>query len=214
MQYKKLLRFTLAGIAVAASFNSFCYLECRAQNPGTEEAASKSASQEKLSGYYRARRALEKKRRDSFSHLAGRAASYVNKGMGISTNIPANWKVSELSDRAMRAGLSEKDNSLTFTATSSDINERVSLDWYYDEASKRLPRGWQITKAERTQIDGVPAIAIEVKERRGKSENYRQRVYVIKSQKLFVFDVMCPISDMAKNNSLIKGIWSNLRFTI
>lgn len=156
--------------------------------------------------------AIAKDRQLKRVHFQSTGKDYKNKSMGFSTKLPDDWKVSELGERAMRASLSKADDYLSFAATASDIDERVSLDMFYQQSLQHLPPDWSLKFQERTSLDGVPAIAMEIAEHRGPAEMYRQRIFLVHQKKLFTFDILCPSADKTKNNALIKAIWSNLRF--
>lgn len=177
---------------------------------GQKQEAS-ATTQESKSPFQKAKSRLNARIRQPVKHGSNAGISYANTGMGFRTKIPAGWKISEYGDHAMRASMTKEDDFLAFSASSSDANPRLTLDYFYDEAMKRLPSGWVLKKQERTVIDGVPAIAMEAIVKKGSREMYRQRIYVLKQGKLMVFDFLCPAADLLVHSSTIRNISGNLQ---
>lgn len=170
-----------------------------------------SRRQEPLSDEARAR--LNYYKRIKHRNKENRGGIYRNASMGFMTSIPSDWKISELGQFMMKASMKSSDNFILFSAELNEVAESMTLDYFYQQSSSHFPPSWKISKQERTELDGVPAIAIEISESKSPQNMYRQKIFALRHQRMYIFDILCPEPDKLKNGPSIRAIWSNLRFS-
>lgn len=141
-----------------------------------------------------------------------KTAAYHNQPMGFSTVLPEGSQITELGDRAMRAFLPRPDSFLSFAATAQPVSAQVDLAWFFQQTIQHLPASWRIMRQEATTIDGTKAYALEAQELHPSGNTYRERIYVMRGQRIVIFDVSCPMNNVKTNNSSIKTIWTQLHF--
>lgn len=140
-----------------------------------------------------------------------KTGSYHNAAMSFSTQIPEGCQITELGDRSMRAFLPRAESFLSFAATAQPVSPQVDLSWFFQQVIQHLPPSWKILRQESTTLDGNKGYALEAEENHPSGNTYRQRIYVMRNQKIMIFDVSCPIENVTSNNASIKTIWAQLR---
>jgi uncharacterized oligopeptide transporter (OPT) family protein len=112
---------------------------------------------------------------------------------------------------SMRAFLPRAESFLSFAATAQPVSPQVDLSWFFQQVIQHLPPSWKILRQESTTLDGNKGYALEAEENHPSGNTYRQRIYVMRNQKIMIFDVSCPIENVTSNNASIKTIWAQLR---
>lgn len=138
--------------------------------------------------------------------------NYTNKVMGFSTQLPQGAQITELGDRAMRSFLTRPDSFLSFSAAAQDVSAHVDIAWFFQQVIKHLPPNWKVIRQEQTDLDGNTAYAFEAEEIHPGESTYRERIYVMRQNRILIFDVTCPMQNLKSNESLIKDIWTHLHF--
>lgn len=141
-----------------------------------------------------------------------RTGTYHNPAMSFSTQLPEGCQITELGDRSMRAFLPRQESFLSFAATAQPVSPQVDLSWFFQQVIEHLPPSWKILRQEATTLDGNKGYALEAEEIHPSGNTYRERIYVMRNQKIMIFDVSCPMENVKSNNASIKTIWAQLRF--
>lgn len=141
-----------------------------------------------------------------------KTGTYRNAAMSFSTQLPEGCQITELGDRSMRAFLPRPESFLSFAATAQPVSPQVDLAWFFQQVVQHLPPSWRILRQESPLLDGNKAYALEAEEIHPSGNTYRERIYVMRNQRIMIFDVSCPMDNAKTNNGFIKNIWAQLHF--
>lgn len=169
----------------------------------------KVTSEGRQSAHERLQKLKSLQMRESIHQKTG---TYHNAAMSFSTSLPEGCQITELGDRSMRAFLPRPESFLSFAATAQPVSAQVDLAWFFQQVIQHLPPSWKVLRQEATMLDGNKAYALEAEELHPSGNTYRERIYVMRNQRIMIFDVSCPMETMKTNNASIKTIWAQLRF--